>query len=239
MMKNYYLILEVNPNATPVEIRAAYRRLAKELHPDYYEAGSQPFLALQEAYAVLSDPDRRHAYDRSLQKDETRPQRVTQRSQAEPLHSPSFAPEPLIPEEESPFDLGRLSVTRSFQSYSPSFDEIFDRLWQNFSSIRPKVENTKSLNVEVTITPLQAFNGGRVQLLIPARQTCPTCRGRGGVGFFECLRCGGAGMVEGEYPVAVTFPPGTPNNYAVELPLDRLGIHNFYLTVIFKISEGL
>ena len=238
MTKNYYLVLEVNSNATPAEIRAAYRRLAKKLHPDHYEAGSQPFLALQEAYAVLSDPDRRRAYDRSLQ-GEARIQRVAQRNQAEPLRSPSFAPEPLIPEKRSPFDLGRLSVERSFQSYSPSFDEIFDRLWQTFNPSRSKVEEIKSLNVEVTITPLQAFNGGRLQLLIPNWQTCPTCRGRGGVGPFECSYCNGTGAIEGEYPVTVTFPPGTPNNYAVELSLDRLGIRNFYLTVIFKVNERL
>ena len=47
----------------------------------------------------------------------------------------------------------------------------------------------------------------------------------------------GGGVVEGEYPVTCTFPPGVPNNYAVELPLDRLGIRNFYLTVIFKVNE--
>jgi DnaJ-class molecular chaperone len=236
-MKNYYLILEVSSDATQEEIRAAYRRLAKELHPDYYEGNNQPFLALQEAYAALSDPARRRTYDRSLQADRTTG--TTSNTQAEPLRPPSPAPEPLIPEKGSPFDLGRLSVTRSFRGYSPSFDEIFDHLWQNFSPTHPKVQETKSLNVEVTITSLQAFRGGRVQLMIPARLTCPTCRGHGGVGFFECLRCAGVGVIEGEYPVTVPFPPGVSNNYAVELSLEQLGIQNLYLTVIFKVSDTL
>lgn len=236
-MKNYYLILEVSSDATPEEIRSAYRRLAKELHPDHYEGGSQPFLALQEAYATLSDPNRRRAYDQSLRTGQA--QSVRPSIQAEPLRSPSPAPEPLIPERERSFDLGRLSVTGSFHSFAPSFEEIFDRLWQNFNPLGPKITETKSLNVEVTITPLQAFRGGRVQLMIPARLTCPVCGGHGGVGFFECLHCGGSGVIEGEFPVTVTFPPGTPNNYTVELSLDRLGIRNLYLTVIFKISEEL
>jgi DnaJ-class molecular chaperone len=234
-MKNYYLILEVGSDATQEEIRAAYRRLAKELHPDHYEGGNQPFLALQEAYAALGDPARRRAYDQSLQAARTR--REGRRVQAEPLRPASPAPGPLIPEGEPPFDLGRLSITRSPHNYSPSFDEIFDRLWQNFSPTRPRFQEPKSLNVELVITPLQAFRGGRVQLMIPVRLTCPTCRGRGGLGFFECLRCAGAGVVEGEYPVTVTFPPGVPTNYAVELPLDRLEMRSFYLTVIFKVSE--
>jgi len=235
-MKNYYLILEISSEATPEEIRTAYRRLAKELHPDYYEGGSQPFLTLQEAYATLSDPGRRRDYDRTLQAN--RPLGVVPKRQVEPMFSPSRGPEPLIPEHE-PVDLGPISLSRSFHSYSPSFDEIFDRLWQNFSPTPPKVEDIQSLNVEVTITPLQAFNGGQVQLMLPARLACPICRGRGEVGFFECLRCDGTGLVEGEYPVTVTFPSGAPNNYAVEIPLDSLGIHNFYLRVIFKVSEKL
>jgi DnaJ-class molecular chaperone len=233
-MKNYYLILQVNSEASPDEIRTAYRRLAKELHPDHYEGGAQPFQALQEAYATLSDPERRRAYDRSLQADRART--APRRTGAEPLRRSSPAPEPLIPDRD-PVDLGRLSLSRSFHSYSPSFDEIFDRLWQNFDLVRPKIEDIQALNVEVKLTPLQAFNGGRVRLVVPARLACPNCRGHGGVGWFECLRCDGTGLVEGEYPVTVKFPPGTPNNYAVEIPLDRLGIHNFYLVVIFKISE--
>lgn len=234
-MKNYYRILEVSADASPEEIRAAYRRLAKELHPDYYEGGNQPFVALQEAYATLSDPARRRAYDQSLQADRPRSGGPTVQPKTRPSSPP--APEPLIPERETPFDLGRTSPSRSFHSYRPSFDEIFDRLWQNFGPTGPTAQETKSLNVEVSITPRQAFRGGRVELMIPARLTCPRCRGRGGLGFFECLHCGGAGVVEEEYPVTVPFPPGVPNNYAVDLPLDRLGIHNVYLTVIFKVDE--
>ncbi len=43
-------------------------------------------------------------------------------------------PEPLIP-ENSPTDLGEISPVRSFQSFTPSFDEIFDWLWGNFSAL--------------------------------------------------------------------------------------------------------
>src|SRR5260370_20362375 len=65
--KGYYALLGVSPSATEGEIKAAYRRLAKYLHPDVNAAdGSQAkFQAVNEAYAVLSDSKRRADYDAS------------------------------------------------------------------------------------------------------------------------------------------------------------------------------
>src|SRR5580693_8370623 len=67
MRKDHYLILRLTPEATAEEIRSAYRRLAIELHPDLSGLDSDPFLELQEAYSVLSDPTRRAVYDREAQ----------------------------------------------------------------------------------------------------------------------------------------------------------------------------
>ena len=63
-MKDFYLVLQVARSATPKEIRSAYRRRALELHPDQSGADSEPFIELQKAYSVLSDPLQRAAYDR-------------------------------------------------------------------------------------------------------------------------------------------------------------------------------
>jgi curved DNA-binding protein CbpA len=64
MAKSYFAILELTPNATEDDIRSAYRRLAKEYHPDHYAGGSGPFQQIQEAYAVLVDSARRAAYEK-------------------------------------------------------------------------------------------------------------------------------------------------------------------------------
>jgi molecular chaperone DnaJ len=64
--RDYYEILGVDRNATDEEIKAAFRKLAFKYHPDHNhseEAGEQ-FKELNEAYQVLSDPDKRSAYDR-------------------------------------------------------------------------------------------------------------------------------------------------------------------------------
>ena len=67
--KGYYALLEVLPYATQADIAVAYRRQARLLHPDVPKTGnSDDFIAVKQAYDVLSDPDRRRAYDRSARK---------------------------------------------------------------------------------------------------------------------------------------------------------------------------
>ena len=151
-MKNYYLILNVHPNSTTEEIKAAYRQQAKDLHPDYYGTDSEPFLDLQEAYAVLSDPARRRAYD-NLSRPSSQTTKTLNSKPEEPLISNQYKPEPLIP-EDGPVHLTDLSLTDSFQNFTPSFDGLFDRIWQNFTLVKPKVEELKSFIVEVLISPL-------------------------------------------------------------------------------------
>ncbi len=63
---NYYEVLGVPREASQAEIRNAYRNLAKELHPDHPGGSAEEFSLLQEAHAVLSDPDRRRQHDEAL-----------------------------------------------------------------------------------------------------------------------------------------------------------------------------
>jgi DnaJ-class molecular chaperone len=68
--RDYYAILNVPRNATPSQIRTAYRRIAMESHPD--RAGDDPgasarFQVASEAYQVLSDPLKRYRYDRGFE----------------------------------------------------------------------------------------------------------------------------------------------------------------------------
>ncbi len=63
---NYYRILGVPRSASQAEIKAAYRKLAKERHPDHSGGSETDFSQLQEANAVLSDPNRRRSHDEAL-----------------------------------------------------------------------------------------------------------------------------------------------------------------------------
>ena len=231
MAKNYYIILGLTNCASEEDIRSAYRRLAKEYHPDHYGDDSGPFLQIQEAYGVLSDPSRKHAYDSSLKK-RTRQTEIVRDVTAETLSGKHV--EPLDPfSNRTP----GVHVTRSFNTFTPSFDEIFDHLWSNFSNLdRPKSETRRPLTIDIPLSSGQARKGGQVRILVPAEATCPTCRGRGGTGLWECWRCAGEGRISGDFPVVVGYPSGIEDGHTTMISLDKLGIHNTYLTVRFRVT---
>ena len=66
---DHYKVLEIRPEASQTEIKAAYKRLAKMYHPDINKSDRAHalFQYISESYQILSDPARRAAYDRSLQ----------------------------------------------------------------------------------------------------------------------------------------------------------------------------
>ena len=71
---NYYELLQISPSAQPETIHRVYRFLASRFHPDNGETGNvEKFFLLTQAYEVLSDPQRRAAYDISLQESSSEP----------------------------------------------------------------------------------------------------------------------------------------------------------------------
>jgi molecular chaperone DnaJ len=229
MAKSYFAILGISPNATVDEIKSAYRQLVKEFHPDHYTGSSARFRDIQEAYSVLGNQRKRRKYEQGIRK-------APRKTPLRPTRYPE--PEPLIP-EESPVDLGEVSPVRSFQSFTPSFDEISDWLWSNFSDpTQTKSSRIQSLTLEVILTPEQARHGGNARIMVPTQAVCPICRGHGGVGFYECVRCAGEGIITGEMPVSVSFPPNLSKDHAVMIPLNRFGIPNTQITVLFR-STGM
>ena len=91
MSEDHYRVLGVGPSASGDEIRAAYRREARRLHPDSAGSTSSSEMArLNEAYRVLSDPGRRVMYDRSRGPSPTS-------THQRPTGSPQDAPMPQMP----------------------------------------------------------------------------------------------------------------------------------------------
>jgi DnaJ-class molecular chaperone len=223
MKMDLYSLLGLESDASVDLIESAYRELVSRLSPDLLDQDRNLLLRIQMAYSRLMAPRRRKAYDDVLPEAK------------KPLGPPpKKTVEKLAPEKT--VDLGEVSLIHSFQKIQPSFEQLFDRLWSNFTLLnRPKAETIESLNVEILLSPEEALRGGQVRVLIPGQFECPTCEGHGGVGRFECWRCNGRGVVAGEYPLLVSFP-GEISEYLVEIPLDRFGIRNFYLKVYFRVS---
>lgn len=218
MPGDYYVVLGIPADSTEREIKAAYRRLAKEFHPDRRSGRPAVFLGIQEAYSVLGDPRRRKEYDAS--------RRPSSRHAAPSRRiSPSSPPpvEPLIPKRPPAAEPEPL---RPHGSAGP-MDHVFAG---TRDEARPE-----HLALEVAITPRQARFGGVIRLAVPGRFACQACGGRGDSLFHPCSQCGGSGVNRYDYPLRLEFPPGVTDNTLLRVPLDSFGRRHASLFVRFRI----
>jgi DnaJ-class molecular chaperone len=214
MATTHYLVLGVDADASAEQIQSAYAHWAAQLQSQTPVEPPAELKELQRAYSVLAHPERRRAYDAQL---------AQSPSEAEPLR----APQPLR----------EISLRDSEAEFNPSFEELFDRFWSNFSNVsRPKAERIEGLTVEVLLMPEEARAGGATRIMIPARAECPSCLGHGWIGLYECWQCSGHGAITADYPLEVSYPAGLVNEYSVQVPLSQFGIENFFLTVRFRVS---
>ena len=105
---DHYRVLGIPRHATTPEIRRAYRRLARQQHPDHNPRadGAERFRALAEAYAVLNDPARRARYDHAHPPATPRPIPKTR-----PAHAPVRGVLELSPREAQLAATGRLTFS--------------------------------------------------------------------------------------------------------------------------------
>lgn len=101
MARDYYLVLGLSRGASPEQIKTAYRRSAKRLHPDASpEIDTAAFRELTDAYETLSDDTKRRAYDASLR---PRPPAAAPRpAPMRPAMAPGAGPCPVVPLDAAP-----------------------------------------------------------------------------------------------------------------------------------------
>lgn len=243
MPKNYYIILGIPSTSTQTDIKAAYRRLAKEFHPDHYGEGQTPFQILQEAYSVLRDPQSRKAYDDSIQVDKKQPSRnVTPRRWESREHSGRYSRryteetiEPLGSDEPHLFT-GTSSENSFHQSRSGSvFDSIFDHFFGEFQGYpQPVNSRFEDLTVEITLSPEEARRGGNIQFNIPIQMRCPSCY-RYSRNYYHCRHCNGSGFLSQEKTVSLNYPAGITENHSIPFYLSPSNTERIFLTALFKI----
>jgi molecular chaperone DnaJ len=220
-LRDYYVVLGVTRNATPSEIRDAYREQAKALHPDLVgKGGTVPFQELSEAYSTLSDPTRRREYDRATDAGRERPR-------------PTPGPPPGVVREP-------LSILHGQGRYQPFREAIRERFGRNFTGIGvPRGEMAQGLNVEVVLSTEEAVRGVVVPLEVPTFDVCPSCDGTGHGWEFSCTWCGGEGSTERAEMVGLRVPPMVRPGSVFDVALDRQGVHNFYLRVHVFVDDRL
>jgi len=229
--KDYYGVLGVDEDATPQEIRSAYRRRAKECHPDCADVGSAPFRALQEAYEILSDPSLRQAYDRQ-QAESRLPVSPDRAVWPEPMRARRSPVEPLVPSRPA------FRQERSFldESFSAPLDSILDEWWGGFGSWRAPQQAAHEVPVQVRLSPTQASQGGMFRVQIPVRVVCPTCYGEGWVGPYRCRHCEGTGAAVTQRSLTVSYPAGISSGDVGRMSLGSVGLPRSELVVHFCVQ---
>ena len=170
---DFYEILGVPNAASADEIKKAYRKLAREYHPDVNKASGaeEKFKQISEAYYVLSDEGRRRNYDAHGTADF---------AGFDSAFSQAFGMEDL-------FDL-----FFSRQGMSPffgggSFGE------QVRSTARRRGEDAR---YDLEISFKESATGAKKKIQAVRKNTCPDCDGKGGKGRRTCQECGGRGQVQ-------------------------------------------
>jgi len=194
--RDYYDVLGVQRNASKEEIKKAYRKLARQYHPDVSNApnAEEKFKEINEAYEVLSDDEKRATYDR-------------------------FGHAGLGGVGTGFGGFGGFGVGRDpFEI----FEEVFGSFGFGSSTRRSRTGPRRGadLRYDLTLEFEEAVFGTEKEIEIPRQETCPRCRGNGAepgsrplrcpdcngtgeirrqAGFFiniaTCARCGGAGQV--------------------------------------------
>lgn len=191
--RDFYADLGVPSGASADEIKKAYRKLARELHPDANPNDSRAeerFKSVSEAHAVLSDPAKRKEYD------ETR-----RLYKAGMFGNTGFRPGPTGTSRMSDFDLGDLFgngshfTTADAGSMSDVFGDLF-RSRRQTTRTRPR--RGSDIETETHLSFRDAVNGAVVPLRISGPTVCTTCHGSGsrpGTHPRRCPYCGGSGVL--------------------------------------------
>ncbi|HJU31858.1 MAG TPA: molecular chaperone DnaJ [Hyphomicrobiaceae bacterium] len=186
--RDYYETLGLARGASEQEIKSAFRRLAKDCHPDRNpgdKAAEGRFKELNEAYEALRDPQKRAAYDQ-------------------------FG--------HAAFDGAQGRGAGFGPDFASSMSDIFDDLFGEFMGgrrgrgQRSGRERGADLRYNMEVTLPEAYAGKTAQIRVPASVTCETCTGSGaksGTQPSTCPTCSGAGKVrasQGFFTIERTCP---------------------------------
>lgn len=176
--KSYYDVLGVSKTATDAEIKSAFRKLAKQYHPDINKepGAEEKFKEIGEAYAVLSDPEKRKQYDQ-------------------------FGHEAYT-QGAAQGGFGGGNPFAGFSADDIDLSSIFDDLFggsmfgggsSRRSGSRP-VKGRDTL-IKVNLTFEEAVFGCKKTISVDLDSECEECNGKGGSGETTCSTCGGRGRV--------------------------------------------
>lgn len=184
--KDYYAALGVAKDAEPAAIKKAYRKLARDLHPDKNPGNAEAearFKDVSEAYDVLSDKQKRAKYDEDRS-----------------LFGRGFRPGAGGPGGGATFDMSDLfggAGGAGGANLSDLFGDLFGGAGRGGSRAAGPTRG-QDVNAEISLGFDEAVQGTTLPLQLSGPGTCRTCHGSGarpGTGTHRCTNCGGTGFV--------------------------------------------
>jgi DnaJ-class molecular chaperone len=221
--KDYYKILGVSKSASADDMKKAYRKLARKFHPDVNpgdKTAEQRFKEINEAYEVLSDPEKRQKYDTlgpNWQEQFGAPAASGTRTRNYNFRSGTGTGTSNIPYDfEDP------------TGFSDFFETLFGRrsgggaTTGTRTTARPTTTSVMSrpgenIDQPVEITLQEAYSGTTKTFVIQAPETCATCDGTGERGGRVCPTCGGAGTIMRTKRLEVKIPVGVDTGARVRV----------------------
>ncbi len=221
MKRDYYEILGVPRNATIDEIKRAYRRLALKYHPDKNpgdKEAEERFKEICEAYAVLSDPEKRAQYDRyghvgsgtTFQNFEDLLQDLLR---GDPFFS-SFFGTTFRRKRTTGQQGGDLRIKLRL-SLEEIYHGVKKRIKLNKYIVCPQCGGSGAEGRQGIVTCPTCYGKGEItqqvgggffsQIIV---SQCPHCHGEGTIIQNPCSACRGEGRIKGEEVVEITLPPG-------------------------------
>jgi curved DNA-binding protein len=134
-MKDYYKILELSKNASDDDVKKSYRKMAMKFHPDRTGGDDSKFKEIQEAYEVLSDPQKRQMFDAGVD-----PKNTNQHHGGHPFG----------------FEQGGFHFTSS--GFPPGMDDILRGFGFGFQGFDTRPKN-KNFNVQMQVTLEDVYKG--------------------------------------------------------------------------------
>ena len=199
--RDYYDALGIARGASDAEVKRAYRRLARKLHPDVNpgdKTAQKRFQEVQEAYDVLKDAEKRRAYDRF----------------GHAASSPGFDP---AAASAGGFGGGAGGFPNSpFES--TDFADLFGNIFGGSARFRTEPEKGEPAYGTIEVDFKDAVLGGTASLSLRREKACPTCAGTGRVAKNLCTTCRGAGMVPEVERVRIRIPEGTADGGTIRIP---------------------
>ncbi len=176
--RDYYEVLGVSKDADDKAIKSAFRKLAKQYHPDVNKApdAAEKFKEAQEAYAVLSDPDKRRQYDQFG-------------------HAAFDSMNGGAGYDFSDFDFSDI-FSEIFGSGFGFGSSPFGGSYSSRGGSRRRKGADKLMRVNLTFE--EAAFGTKKTITIPVAHDCPSCDGEGGHGKKTCPTCHGSGVMTTE-----------------------------------------